>query len=176
MKKNIIHSLFAAMFGLTLLSCNAAQNGFHAPDGSEVSYLTEAIDLKFAGSGEILQLATVKVTVDTGVGDGSAGAEGNSSANNIQGVISCVYCNLYIFKEGVTTYLPQTSLVDAVAAKSFAFETNEQGTYTFVIGVVSPLDLGFVDSDGELLSYTDNVIADIGVSQVALSVSGGPAG
>lgn len=165
--KKLVHSLFATLMGLTLLSCNAAQNGFYAPDGSSVAYLTQAIDLRFSASGEILQLATVKVSVPSGTGGGNA--------NEIQGSISCVYCNLYVFKDGVTTKLPQISLLNAVAAKSFSFKTDSQGLFTFVIGVQSPIDLGFVDDEGELLSYSDNVIADISVSQVALSVTGGPA-
>ena len=167
MKKKIIQYALCVILGTSLLRCNTAQSGFNAPDGSTVEYSTQAIDLKFAGSGEILQLATVKVSV-------AVGSEGSSAANQIQGSISCVYCNLYVFKDDVPTYLPIASLLNPVAAKSFVFKTNTQGLFVFVIGVVSPLDLGFVDSSGTILSYSDNVIANIGTTETALAVTAGP--
>lgn len=166
MKKYFQASLLVVI-GFVLAGCNAAENGFNAPVGSSVTFLTSDVDLVFGGPGEILVLATLQVNVPVGTVE--------QSANEIQGTITCAYCNLYVFKEGVTTYLPQSSLLDPVAAGSFAFVTNAQGLYRFAVGVLSPADLGFINSDGDLVGYVDAVIADVGVAQTTLSIAGNPA-
>jgi hypothetical protein len=167
MMKKYFQASVLAIMGLVLAGCNAAESGFNAPVGSSATFLTADVDLVFGGPGEIIILATLQVNIPI-----NATAE---AGNEIQGTITCAYCNLYVFKEGVTTFLPQTSLLDPVAANSFAFVTNKQGLYRFAVGVLSPADLGFINSDGDLVGYVDAVIADIGVAQTTLSIAGNPA-
>lgn len=168
MMKKYIQASLLAVFALILIRCNAAEEEFNAPAGSTVEFLTGDIELQFAGPGEVLLLVTTRVNVPVGLGTPESG-------NKIHGVISCARCNLYIFKDGVETYLPQSSLLDPVAAGSFAFNTDAQGLYTFAIGVRSPSDLGFINADGDLVSYSDGVIADIRVAQATLGITAGPA-
>lgn len=165
--KKYIQATLLVVLTILLAGCNAAEEGFNAPAGSSPEFISGSINVTFAGGGEILYLVSLRVNVPIGTD-----VEG---ANEIQGIISCAFCNLYVFKEGVETYLPQTSLIDPVAAGSFAFVTDTQGLYRFVIGVLSPLNLGFVNDEGDLVAYSDAVVADIGVSQASLTIEAGPA-
>jgi len=166
--KKIWQATIISILGIALLACNASETGFNAPNGAAVTFLTSAVDLTFGGPGEILVLITLQVLSPDG-------SQGTQPGKEISGSIICAYCNLYVFKEGVTTFLPQTSLVDPVAANSFVFTTNNQGLYRFVVGIQSPVDLGFVDSEGSLIGYEDSLIADIGVAQTTLSLAANPA-
>ncbi len=162
MIKKVFQNSLLTILGVMLISCNAAETGFNAPDGSAIKFTTESMSASFPGAGELLVLATVQVSVPIGVGGTT------ESANQISGVISCAVCNLYVFKDGVSTYLPQISLLDPVAAGSFAFTTNQRGLYSFVFGIRSPIDLGYINSDGEQVGYTAQVEADIGVTNTNL--------
>jgi hypothetical protein len=180
MKKYIQASLLLAL--AIFSGCNASEESFNAPDGSIIEFTMEAVELQFAGPGEVILLATVRVLIPLGEGPpASVGGDIVPSTpemelgNKIQGVISCGRCNLYVFKDGVETYLPQASLLDPVASGSFTFVSDDQGLYTFAFGVVSPVSLGFVNADGEILGYTDLITADIRVNQNTLEVSANPA-
>lgn len=153
--------------GFVLAGCNAAESGYNAPVGSTVVFLTQDVSVVFGGPGEVLVLATIQVNVPIGTD--------SQAANEIQGTVACARCNLYVFKEDVITYLPQSSLLDPVAAGSFAFVTDKQGLYRFVVGVLSPANLGLFNTDGDLIGYEDLVIADIGVDQAPLTLASDPA-
>lgn len=168
MKKYVQASLLAAL--AIFSACNASEEAFNAPEGATITFNNPAVELQFAAPGEVILLATIKVQIPIGVD--SVDLE---PGNKIQGVISCGRCNLYVFKDGVETYLPQASLLDPVASGSFTFTTDEQGLYTFAFGVLSPVTLGFVNADGDILGYTDLITADIRVAQTGLEVSANPA-
>ncbi|MEZ4846593.1 MAG: hypothetical protein R2877_06535 [Bdellovibrionota bacterium] len=180
MKKYIQVSLLSTL--AIFAGCNASEDAFNAPDGATIDFTEPSVSIQFAGPGEVLFMSTLRVRVPIGEGpvpspngDITPGAPEMENGNKIQGVVSCGRCNLYVFKDGVETYLPQISLIDPVASGSFTFTTDEQGLYTFVFGVLSPASIGFVNADGDILAYTDEVRADIRVAQGRVEISAEPA-
>jgi hypothetical protein len=164
MKKYIQTSLLVVL--AIFAGCNAAEEEFNAPEGSQVTFSPESVAVQFGAPGEVIYIATVRVLIPIGEGvipgaggDIGAGAPEFEPGNKIQGVISCGACNLYVFKEGVETFLPQLSLLDPVAAGSFSFVTDRQGLYTFAFGM-----LGFFNGDGDIATYTSSVGASIRVA------------
>jgi hypothetical protein len=176
MLKNKIILLISFAVVFAILGCNEADDGFNAPNGATVTFVTPPYTRAGFGSsvvGDAIDVVTVRVDVPIGGGVSGAGAE-TEAANQVSGFIQCPACNLYVFKEGVTTYLPERSLIDLVASGTVTFKTNQQGLYTFVVGALPPLARGCIDDDGNPEECTTSVKASIGVFETSLAVTSAP--
>ncbi len=176
MLKNKIILLISFAVVFAILGCNEADDGFNAPNGSTVEFVTPPFSRGGFGSslvGDAISVVTLRVNVAIGGGINGAGAE-VEAANQVSGFIQCPGCNLYVFKEGVTTYLPERSLIDFVASGTVIFKTDQRGIFTFVVGVRPPLAIGCVDDDGNPEECSTDVVASIGVADASLTVTSTP--
>lgn len=164
-EKESMKVLFTFMLGLILINCNAAESGFNAPLGSQIGFTSEQYTCNIGATGTPdscvscgLQLATVLVQVPIEALEEASGPT-LQAGNKIQGVIVSEGPSLFVFQDGVETFVPQSSLVDPVAADSFPFVTNSRGLYTFAFQTG-----GCFDENGDAIPGNTFISADIGVT------------
>lgn len=176
MMKRKIGKILLIGFAVVLMHCNAAEDGFNAPTGSSVTTNPKSVSFTFpaTGSGCVtssLSFVTFQIFIPIGTKQPTipeVDSVNLQPGNEIQGVVvrGGDAITLYRFKDGVETFLPQASLVDVVPAGTFAFVTNERGLYSAAFTVTA-----CYDSEGELITGSGAVSADIGVTQGVVSVT-----
>ncbi|MFH1263802.1 MAG: hypothetical protein V1495_10230 [Pseudomonadota bacterium] len=164
-KKSLILNLPLLLAGFWMLSCNAAPNGFNAPEGSSVAVTgptTRAIDT--ATTVNVHVNVTVPVGIDP-IFPGSTGPDPTSGpGNNIYVVTTCDKCDLmdWAGNDGRATF--DHSKLQTVS-NPYNFATDARGGYDMAVRLAAPADLG-VDS------YTATFNAIIGGGQeAALSIA-----
>lgn len=150
----------AAVLSILALSCNVAPDGYNAPAGSEVT-LPE--DATVATDSEFFLIITLNVTIPIGVATSTTTAA-SGPGDNIYVVGICTACTIYDWTGDDGRAQMDMTKISAVA-NPYPFKTNKQGSYTLVVGVEAPANLGVADT------YDAQFSANIGVTSADMKIT-----
>ncbi len=138
--KKTISVMFAMMAGLLLVQCNAAIDGYNAPEGSTIEYTPETLALTNLCEGEerLLLLSALVRTPREVPTEGSISNVTSELvlAENIFGQMEANGpLRLYVKSEDAEILEPFSTQVTRVNNDNISFTTDSRGIFDIVVGI-----------------------------------------
>ncbi len=154
--QNFFQCIIITAICFSTLQCNDAPDGFNARSGSTIS-LSEDTSIETTTDGLLLMTVSVSQTI------GTTQTSTTGPANGVFVIATCTKCSIFDKADGESITLPVASRLQAVS-NPYTFKTDDRGTYSLVLGISAPANLGET-------SYQAKLTADIGVAASTMTIS-----